>query len=378
MKNKSLIYLVILFQVLVLAGMFAKAFYPVMVGTPIKLKVLPIDPRDLFRGNYVNLNYDFSRIDLDSVKTDLDSASFSTLTYGDIIFVELALDSNNEFHEPVGLWQNPNKKSDPATILLKGTRRQGDGASWNNSGYNTIAITAGIESFFTDKENALSLENKMRPNWSFNPDKEEYIVWSEVYVTDEGAVRMSAIDFREAGDNERRIGTIFENTNLSEEDCHKKMVAIMYKQSGFKEEVINSQISLIKLDKNYKTDCYSNGYFSVIKIKSADLDTLFLTNELNYTYDLEFVEEKNNIVMFEKYQDNYNSTSMFYIIDLNKKKLYITPFFDKDKSKEKYKFYQSFDTTNFDAMSRDNIESYELKNLRSIMKLPVFDDRQED
>jgi len=27
-------------------------------------------------------------------------------------------------------------------------------------------------------------------------NREEYIVWSEVYVTDEGAVRMSDIDFR--------------------------------------------------------------------------------------------------------------------------------------------------------------------------------------
>lgn len=196
MKNKSLIYLVVLFQVLVLGGMFAKAFYPVMVGTPIKLKVLPIDPRDLFRGNYVNLNYDFSRIDLDSVPNDLDSAALSTLTYGDVLFVELALDSNNEFYETVGLWQDASKKSNPKNLLLKGTREKDTFSFWSN-GYNTIQVTAGIESFFTKKENALALENKMRPNWSFDENKEEYIVWSEIYVTDEGAIRMSNIDFRE-------------------------------------------------------------------------------------------------------------------------------------------------------------------------------------
>ncbi|WP_375561624.1 GDYXXLXY domain-containing protein [Bernardetia sp. OM2101] len=195
MKNKSLIYLVVLFQVLVLGGMFAKAFYPVMVGTPIKLKVLPIDPRDLFRGNYVNLGYDFSRIDLDAIPNDLDSIALNTLTYGDELFVELALDSNKEFYETVGLWQNPTKKSTPQNLLLKGTRRKDTFSFWNR-GYNTISITAGIESFFTKKENALSLQDKMRPNWSFDENREEYIVWSEVYVTDEGAVRMNAIDFR--------------------------------------------------------------------------------------------------------------------------------------------------------------------------------------
>ncbi|AFM05157.1 hypothetical protein Fleli_2804 [Bernardetia litoralis DSM 6794] len=195
MKNKSLIYLVVLFQVLVLGGMFVKAFYPVMVGKPIKLKVLPIDPRDLFRGNYVNLNYDFSRIDLDSIPNDLDSMALSTLTYGDELFVELALDSNNEFYETVGLWQDANKKTKAENILLKGTREKNTFSFWNN-GYNTINITAGIESFFTNKEKALALEKKMRPNWSFDTDKEEYIVWSEIYVTDEGAVRMNAIDFK--------------------------------------------------------------------------------------------------------------------------------------------------------------------------------------
>ena len=194
MKNKSLIYLVVLFQVLVLAGMFVKAFYPILVGTPIKLKVLPIDPRDLFRGNYVNLNYDFSRIDLDSTPNDLDSITLSKLTYGDELFVELALDSTNEFYETVGVWKDKTKKTNASNALLKATRRQNTFNPWGNEN-KTILITAGIESYFTSKENALSLENKMRPNWSFDEDNEEYIVWSEVYVTDEGAARMNDIDF---------------------------------------------------------------------------------------------------------------------------------------------------------------------------------------
>mgnify|MGYP000283011090 CR=1 FL=1 len=194
MKNKSLIYLVVLFQILILGGMFVKAFYPVVVGKPIKLKVLPIDPRDLFRGNYVNLNYDFSRIDLDSVSNDLDSMTLSTLTYGDELFIELALDATNEFYETVGIWTDISKKTNPKNIILKGTRKQNSFIRMGNN--KTINISAGIESYFTKKENALDLEDKMRPNWSSNVDKEEYIVWSKVYVTDEGAARMKAIDFK--------------------------------------------------------------------------------------------------------------------------------------------------------------------------------------
>ena len=195
MNNKSLIYLVVLFQVLILGGMFAKAFYPMMVGKPVKLKVLPIDPRDLFRGNYVNLQYDFSNIYLDSIKHDLDSVAFSTLTYGDALFVELALDENKEFYKTVGIWTDADKKPNPQNILIKATREDGSYNSWNKD-YNYIRISAGVESFFTKKDNALNLENKMRRNWSFDENAEEYIVWSEIYVTDEGAARMSNIDFR--------------------------------------------------------------------------------------------------------------------------------------------------------------------------------------
>lgn len=195
MKNKSLIYFVILFQVLVLGGMFAKAFYPMMVGTPIKLKVLPIDPRDLFRGNYVNLQYDFSQMNLDSLKHNLDSATLSTLTYGDELFIELALDDNKEFYKTVGVWTKAEKKSNPKNVLIKGTREKDTFSFWSKN-YNYIRVSAGVESFFTKKDNALDLEDKMRRNWSFDENKEEYVVWSEIYVTEEGAARMSNIDFR--------------------------------------------------------------------------------------------------------------------------------------------------------------------------------------
>ena len=31
-------------------------------GKEIRVKVVPVDPRSLFRGNYARLNYDFSRL----------------------------------------------------------------------------------------------------------------------------------------------------------------------------------------------------------------------------------------------------------------------------------------------------------------------------
>lgn len=52
----------IVFQMLVLVSMIAIHSAPLVFGDRILLRVHPVDPRDLFRGDYVILAYDFSRV----------------------------------------------------------------------------------------------------------------------------------------------------------------------------------------------------------------------------------------------------------------------------------------------------------------------------
>lgn len=59
MKIRSLI-LAIIFQILLIIAMLAYALMPLYLGKEIKVRVKLYDPRDLFRGNYVSLSYDFS------------------------------------------------------------------------------------------------------------------------------------------------------------------------------------------------------------------------------------------------------------------------------------------------------------------------------
>jgi len=49
-------------QILVLASEYLGSVWPLWFGTPVMLKTVPVDPRSLFRGNYVRLNYDISAI----------------------------------------------------------------------------------------------------------------------------------------------------------------------------------------------------------------------------------------------------------------------------------------------------------------------------
>ncbi|HAJ43430.1 MAG TPA: hypothetical protein DCM00_12380, partial [Alcanivorax sp.] len=43
----------VLLQLAVLGGLFVYSQYPLWVGTEVRLATVPVDPRDLFRGQYV-------------------------------------------------------------------------------------------------------------------------------------------------------------------------------------------------------------------------------------------------------------------------------------------------------------------------------------
>ncbi len=59
--------LFILLQVALLVGIIAYRQYWVATGERILLRTAPVDPRDLFRGDYVNLRYDISTLDLNAL-----------------------------------------------------------------------------------------------------------------------------------------------------------------------------------------------------------------------------------------------------------------------------------------------------------------------
>ena len=64
MKNRILLYAVVVFQVAVIGAIALSKGYTRLTGRKIMVKVVPVDPRSLFRGDYVILKYDFSTVDL--------------------------------------------------------------------------------------------------------------------------------------------------------------------------------------------------------------------------------------------------------------------------------------------------------------------------
>lgn len=114
-------------------------------GQTVTLAVVPIDPHDLFRGDYVVLNYPISRLNTDALAGD------DEFKYGDTIYV--ALDNNAAAtaisHAPPA-----------AGVFLKGTvddideRTACDGADrcW------TYRVTYNLEKFFVPEGTGRELE----------------------------------------------------------------------------------------------------------------------------------------------------------------------------------------------------------------------------
>ena len=61
-REKKILMVTAAVQLLILVAMIAVRAMPLMTGQTVLVRVVPVDPRDLFRGDYVRLSYDFSRI----------------------------------------------------------------------------------------------------------------------------------------------------------------------------------------------------------------------------------------------------------------------------------------------------------------------------
>lgn len=61
-RERKILLVTVAAQLLILLGMIALRAVPLVTGQTVLVRVVPVDPRDLFRGDYVILSYEFSRI----------------------------------------------------------------------------------------------------------------------------------------------------------------------------------------------------------------------------------------------------------------------------------------------------------------------------
>lgn len=150
MKKNSLIFgltLVVVFQILVLAGEYANAVYPLWTGQEIRLKTVPVDPRSLFRGNYARLRYEISEIP----GSDINDERFPR--NGEIVFVQLKPGEEGIYSYAGASLDKPDHGVFIRGRIQKYSRR-------NKS--EKYRVKYGIEALFAPKEKAMKLETDLR------------------------------------------------------------------------------------------------------------------------------------------------------------------------------------------------------------------------
>ena len=152
LKNRMILTLVIvaLAQTGVLAGMVVDRVRLLKTGREITLPIVPVDPRDLFRGQYVRLGYDISRIPVNLLEGPLPKANAA-------FYVTLERKPDGAW-VPIKLSRTRTAESSPDRIVLK-ARAQFGRLNENPSTPNAVHLVKyGIESYFVPEGQGPRLE----------------------------------------------------------------------------------------------------------------------------------------------------------------------------------------------------------------------------
>ena len=139
------IILIALLQTLALAGMVGAKQCTLSTGRPVVLEVRPVDPRSLFSGDFVILNYDINRL----AKANLDGEK--QFRRDARIYVRLAQND--------GRWQAASvhqeiPETSAADIVLSGK------VEWANR--SQIRVKYGIEAFYVPEGKGRKIEKQIR------------------------------------------------------------------------------------------------------------------------------------------------------------------------------------------------------------------------
>lgn len=140
----GLLALVVVLQTAGLMGMVGMKYRTLTTGTPVLLETEPIDPRSLFRGDYVRLNYAISRLDYAELEGD------SEFERHDRVYVILR--QGEKFWEPVSVHREMPAHG-PNSVVIRGEVQWGGGSSGNG-----INIRYGIENYFVPEGEGMALE----------------------------------------------------------------------------------------------------------------------------------------------------------------------------------------------------------------------------
>lgn len=166
--ERKILLITVMAQLAILLGMIALRAIPLVTGQIVLVRVEPVDPRDLFRGDYVILSYDFSRVSREGIEglSEKERASWSKLE-GRPVYVPLVRDTNGVHHRA----EKVTVVKPESGLFIKGHMER----------YGSMKF--GIEAYYVQEGTGLKYERAIR----------ERQLTAELAVTSSGQAALRAL-----------------------------------------------------------------------------------------------------------------------------------------------------------------------------------------
>jgi uncharacterized membrane-anchored protein len=165
-RRRIALLLVVLVQLAVPLALAGIAAADLAFGREIRLRARPVDPIDIFRGNYVVLRYDISTLTVSSV-----------VTRGERLCVSLS-ESDGVWTGRYGLPERPSGR----TVICGRARSDAEAGE-------SVGVEYGIETYYASEERAQEIERSIGSG-------ETFVV---IDLDEDGSARIERIEFEGAG-----------------------------------------------------------------------------------------------------------------------------------------------------------------------------------
>ena len=165
------IFTAFVFQLVILSGLSGKGLVPRITSDRVRFEVIPVDPRDMMRGEYIILGYEFSRLPEDIALLDERIKSYKT--------------SNNFNQKSIDVYVTLkfNLKEDVYKGIFFGSTPPTKGRYLRGKLNSNNRIEFGIESFYLQEGKGRIYEQAIR---------EKKLV-AEVYLAPDGSAQMKQV-----------------------------------------------------------------------------------------------------------------------------------------------------------------------------------------
>lgn len=161
-KRSFKYFIAFLIPFLILIAMISRPLLTTYLGSELIIKTKPVDPRDLFRGDYVSLSYEINDIDFTLLDSNLQSrldpndyTSFDFLNQEKIYVILEAYENYYRVHS--ASIDKPNQK-----LYLIAKYQYPIWGNETPSKYNGISVRYNLDKYFVPENTGQSLEEKSR------------------------------------------------------------------------------------------------------------------------------------------------------------------------------------------------------------------------